>query len=129
MSSSPPTDVAHRPARWRSPAGWSLRARLVAIMIALLAMLGLIVGATAEIYLRSTLYDQLDSRLVTMNDRVVRGPGGFGPGGRPFRDDPPPGAQVGDIILQASNTAVVNGGIVVLVTGDDELYRLTYRPL
>src|SRR5919205_3315067 len=100
MSSSPPTDVAHRPARWRSPAGWSLRARLVAIMIALLAVLGLIVGATAEIYLRSTLYHQLDTRLVEMNNRVMHGPGGFRPGGRPFQENPPPGAQVNQIILR-----------------------------
>ena len=42
MSSSPPTDApAAVPARWRNPAGWPLRTRLVAIMIVLLAVLGL----------------------------------------------------------------------------------------
>ena len=61
MSSSLPTDLAARSARWRDPSGWSLRARLVAIMIALLAVLGLIVGGTAEIYLHKTLYDQVDA--------------------------------------------------------------------
>jgi len=56
MSSSPPTERTR--ARWRDPAGWSLRTRLVAILIALLAVLGLAVGGTAEVYLRNTLYSQ-----------------------------------------------------------------------
>src|SRR4051794_1047588 len=117
MSSNPPTEPAERAARWRSPAGWSLRARLVAIMIALLAVLGLIVAATAEIYLRSTLYDQLDARLIEMNSRALHGPGGFRPGGRPLPDHPPPGAQVNEIILRVDSLAVLEGGIVVLSTG------------
>ena len=82
MSSSPPTDMnLVRPARWRSPAGWSLRARLVAIMIGLLLILGLVVGGTAEIFLHKTLYDQLDDKL-TQTDQPcpartrVLGPGG-----------------------------------------------------
>ena len=56
MSSSPPTDMtlAHA-ARWRSPVGWSLRARLVAIVIGLRMILGLVVGGTAEIFLHKTL--------------------------------------------------------------------------
>jgi two-component system, OmpR family, sensor kinase len=52
-----------RPARWRSPAGWSLRARIVALMITLLAILGLIVGGTTEIALHKILYDRIDSQL------------------------------------------------------------------
>jgi two-component system OmpR family sensor kinase len=64
MSSSPPADMTVlRPARWRSPAGWSLRARLVAVMIALLAILGLIVGGTTEIALHKILYERIDSQL------------------------------------------------------------------
>ena len=42
MSSNPPTDVL--PPRWRSPSTWPLRTRLVAIMIAMLAVLGVVVG-------------------------------------------------------------------------------------
>ena len=78
MSSSPQTD---HPARWRSPAGWPLRTRLVAIMIVLLAVLGLIVGGTAEIYLHKTLYDRVDTQLVEASQRALGGPGRFGPGG------------------------------------------------
>jgi two-component system OmpR family sensor kinase len=64
MSSSPPTDMTVvRPARWRSPAGWSLRARLVAIMIGLLVILGLIVGGTTEIALHKILYERIDAQL------------------------------------------------------------------
>jgi two-component system OmpR family sensor kinase len=66
MSSSPPTDVpvaASAPARWRSPAGWSLRARLVATMIALLALACLVVGATTEIALHQNLYKRIDTQL------------------------------------------------------------------
>jgi two-component system OmpR family sensor kinase len=129
MSSSPPTELAARSARWRNPAGWSLKARLVAIMIALLAMLGLIVGATAELYLRSTLYGQVDARLVTLNERAMHGPRGFGPGGREFRSDPPPGAQVNDIVLQGSSTAVLGGGIVALGVGLNGFYQPQFLAL
>src|SRR5689334_21313728 len=82
MSSSPPTDTAvHRPARWRSPAGWPLRTRIVAILIVLLTALGLVVGATAEIFLRDQLYGQLDNKL-----RTAMHPA---PGGKEKRDNSP----------------------------------------
>ena len=126
MSSSPPTELA-RPARWRSPGSWSLRARLVAIMVALLVLLGLIVGATAQIYLRSTLYTQLDTRLVDMNDRVLHRPGGFRPG-LEFANTPPPGAQVGEIILRFSTTTL-DGGIVALTTDPNGNYDNKYDAL
>src|SRR5690349_19725901 len=98
MSSSPLTDtpVDPRPARWRSPAGWSLRTRIVAILIVLLTALGLVVGATAEIFLRHQLYEQLDTRLDTaLRPRPGGGNepdngfprdngGGFSPDSHPF---------------------------------------------
>jgi two-component system OmpR family sensor kinase len=62
MSSSPPTEVTVKP-RWRDLSGWSLRTRLVATMIALLAMLGLVVGATAGITVRKALFKQTDREL------------------------------------------------------------------
>ncbi len=81
MSSSPLTDLtAGRPARWRSPAGWSLRARLVALMIALLFVLGLAVGGTTEIALHRTLYDKIDSQLI---DSAGPPPGSDDNGGAP----------------------------------------------
>src|SRR6185312_9597932 len=119
MSSSPPTEEATaRPARWRSPAGWSLRARLVAIIIALLAVLGLVVGATAEVYLRATLYNQVDAQLDEFAQRSMNGPGQGG--GRWFQA-PPPGAQSGSITLYLASTsgATVAGGGLVQYRGTD----------
>ena len=65
MSSSPRTDLAGRLrwTAWRDPAGWSLRTRLIAIMVVLLALLGLVVGATAEFTLHRVLYAQVDRQL------------------------------------------------------------------
>ncbi|MEU8238056.1 ATP-binding protein [Actinoplanes missouriensis] len=64
-------DARPRPARWRSPAGWSLRTRLVAIMIGLLAVLGLVVGSTAEIYLYRSLHTQIDNELGDVAKRAT----------------------------------------------------------
>jgi two-component system OmpR family sensor kinase len=131
MSSSPPTEeVTARPARWRSPAGWSLRARLVAIIIALLAVLGLVVGATAEVYLRATLYNQVDAQLDEFTQRSMNGPGQGG--GRWFQA-PPPGAQSGSITLYLASTSsgatVAGGGLVQYRGTDTEGPRNVYQPL
>ncbi|WP_436524185.1 HAMP domain-containing sensor histidine kinase [Actinoplanes sp. HUAS TT8] len=116
-----------RPARWRSPAGWPLRTRLVATMIALLAVLGLVVGGTAELYLRNSLYQQFDEKLgdarkfVIHSDRNQGSPGGPSfPGA--FRSDealaldkPPPNIPIGSILLYLdSSGAFLGGGQVAL---------------
>jgi two-component system OmpR family sensor kinase len=70
MSSNQQTESEiHRPARWRSPAGWSLRTRIVAIMVVLLTVLGVAVGGTVEIFLRKSLYDQLDTKVADAEGR------------------------------------------------------------
>jgi two-component system OmpR family sensor kinase len=127
MSSSPPTDMTLvHPSRWRSPAGWSLRARLVAIVIGLLLILGLVVGGTAEIFLHKTLYDQLDDKLVQTTNRTQRGPGNEHEGGGPgFLGRPPPGADVGWIVLRM-NSSDVAGGIVGLRTDTEGYYANQY---
>ncbi|WP_127545529.1 HAMP domain-containing sensor histidine kinase [Actinoplanes sp. OR16] len=116
-----------RPARWRSPAGWPLRTRLVAIMIALLAVLGLVVGSTAEIYLHKSLYHQIDEQLQDAQKFAVRGggnwgkpPGDFGslPENVPTRsnssplESPPPNVSRGSILLflDPSDTSSSEGG-------------------
>jgi two-component system OmpR family sensor kinase len=84
MSSSPPTDVSSVPARWRSPAGWSLRARLVAAMVALLAIAFIVVGVTTVITLNKALYGQIDEQLTAAAKRSPRQyGGGYGPDGGP----------------------------------------------
>ena len=55
--------AAARPARWRHPAGWTLRTRLVAAMIVLIALACLLAGTVTELALRHVLYGQLDARL------------------------------------------------------------------
>jgi two-component system OmpR family sensor kinase len=134
MSSNPPTDVtvSPPPARWRSPAGWPLRTRLVAIMIALLAILGLVVGGTAEVFLHKTLYDRVNSQLVEASQRTLGG-GGGGPdqpqhglnplyqrAGFIWRDLPPPGFQSGWIALALTSSGVtpVQGGEVQYSTAN-----------
>ena len=124
MSSSPLTDTAvDRPARWRSPAGWPLRTRIVATMIILLTVLGVAVGGTAEIFLRKQLYDQLDAKVGDAQRRAhfvfsdqqnqgdPRDPGGGGslPGG-----GPPTGVQSLTVMAQLSPTdrSVVYGTIL-----------------
>ena len=71
MSSNQPTELGpRRPARWRSPAGWSMRTRIVATMMVLLTLLGIAVGSTAEIFLHRSLYQQLDSKLFEAQQRT-----------------------------------------------------------
>jgi two-component system OmpR family sensor kinase len=120
MSSSPPTDTrAGRPARWRSPAGWPLRTRIVATMIVLLTVLGVAVGGTAEIFLRNQLYDQLDAKLTDAQKRTHffiadQGQGGpREPGGRNTTGEgPPPGIAPKTVAVQLSATdkSVIFGG-------------------
>src|SRR4051812_33415813 len=116
MSSSPPTE-ARRRIRWRDPAGWPLRTRLVTLMIVLLSMPGILVGASAEVFLRKTLYDGVDARL----DQAMN----FGrPGGNHGNDDLPGpdlsffdhpfgGSEIGSIQLtHLPNETTIHGGLV-----------------
>jgi two-component system, OmpR family, sensor kinase len=134
MSSSPPTDVGT--SRRRHPAGWSLRTQLVAIMIALLAVLGLAVGGTVEVALHNTLYDQVNTKLLETDRFAYRGPGqalGQAPTGRRFgATRPPPGAQRDWIILQLGPTAAPDGIVRVQQETDAEgnvFDSLGYGPL
>jgi two-component system OmpR family sensor kinase len=139
MSSSPPTDVAFASgARWRNPASWSLRTRLIAIMVALLAILGLIVGATTEIFLHKALYNQLDSRLrYTAGREQVRPPddhGGIFPPNvsQAGRANPPPGATADWIVVRFDSSGLKPpGGLVTYPTPSDSEASSDayYRPL
>ncbi|HET6479593.1 MAG TPA: HAMP domain-containing sensor histidine kinase [Actinoplanes sp.] len=110
------------PARWRSPAGWPLRTRIVAIIVVLLTVLGLAVGGTAYFFLRDTLYTQIDAKL----DLAGRPPGGpFGSfDGHPFR-----GAEPGSVTLFYTSPTDVIGGQVVAYTNADENPDTRYADL
>jgi two-component system OmpR family sensor kinase len=99
-----------RPGRWRDPAGWPLRTRIVATMIALLAVLGLVVGGTAELYLYKSLHQQIDADLADLEKRIG------GPGLNKGRDDQ---------LLSTSLTGRPTGGmtlksIVVVITAEGD---------
>ena len=118
MSSSRLTD---RPARWRSPAGWPLRTRIVAIIIVLLSILGIAVGGTAGFLLRSNLYQRVDAQAGEVSQRLVGGGGGgrfHGGGGGGNVDlwltSPPPDVQSSSIVLfvNPDTGALLGGGLV-----------------
>lgn len=110
-----------RPAHWRNPAGWPLRTRIVTTMIALLAVLGLVVGGTAELYLYNSLHKTIDKELVDVQKRVTGFPryGGKGlPGSlqRPPNSesdgDPPGGAPTGSVVVTVAADGSFTGGLV-----------------
>ena len=51
----------------------TLRARLLAALLALLAAVSIVVGVVSVLSLDSFLVDRLDSQLVTAGDRVANG--------------------------------------------------------
>lgn len=85
MSSSPPADVAR--SRIRSPRTWSLRTRLLATQIILLALVCAAIGVGTELALQGFLTDQLDDRLAETGHRSV-GLFEFGPPPEPPPDFP-----------------------------------------
>ncbi|WBB82316.1 HAMP domain-containing sensor histidine kinase [Micromonospora sp. WMMD882] len=91
-------------------AGWSLRARLVASVVILLALVSVGVGAVTTVALRHFLIAQVDDQLAPM--WPYGGPGGGRPVG-PFPDaDPnprlrvPPGFPTGTVVVLAEDGRV-----------------------
>jgi len=113
MSSSPPTEVFQRvkTGRWREVAGWPLRTRLIAIMIVLLALLGLVVGATAEFTLHRVLYSQVDRQLEQAANR---------PPPRDFDSSPDGGRRFDPRNVQSPNalSATIDGSTMTLLVFD-----------
>ncbi|NUS72621.1 MAG: HAMP domain-containing histidine kinase [Corynebacteriales bacterium] len=66
MSSNPPTEH-------RGLANWSLRARLLVVVVALMTVACLVIGVVTELALRKYLLGQLDDRLTSAVDRSVAG--------------------------------------------------------
>lgn len=119
--------AARRSARWRSPASWPLRTRLVAILIGLLVVLGLVVGGTAEIYLKSILYNRLDAQVQDASNRALGGPPEMrraGGSSDNMLTEPPAGAQTDQIFVAfrqagSGRVTVLNGGIVAYKQSTD----------
>src|SRR3954465_5411087 len=140
MSSSPRADAGRSP-RFRSPRSWSLRARLLATQIVLLALVCAAIGVGTELALQRFLTNQLDDRLAETGRRSVGlfefgpppppgmgpMPGYPGPPGFPrrviIRDDFGPGPAFLNAPGQAARTvgAVVKRGTLVdagIITAD-----------
>ncbi|AMO62755.1 signal transduction histidine kinase [Mycolicibacterium phlei] len=123
MSSNPPAEGSAT--RIRSPRTWSLRARLLATQILLLAMVCAAVGVGTELALQRFLVDQLDDRLAETARRSAglfdlgpppMMPPGFGhmpPRRVIIRDDHGPGPM----FLNAPGQAARTVGAVVLRNG------------
>ncbi len=74
--------TASAPARRRRPR-WTLRRRLVAVVLALLAAVAAVMGLVSTLALRQSLLDQIDDRLTAASQRAAAAPG------RLDRDDGP----------------------------------------
>ena len=134
MSSNQRTRVEpRRPARWRSPAGWSLRTRIVATMMVLLTLLGLAVGSTAEFVLHRALYQQVDEKLGRILNPPPGPKGGFQPdhrfdnggGQAPIF----PGLDEGSISVEIDESGTATGGRITAYTDDERRYATTTTDL
>jgi two-component system OmpR family sensor kinase len=97
MSSSRPS---RRPFGWRG--GWSLRARLLAAVIALMAVVGLLIGVATTFAVRDYLIDQVDQQLSEAVHRDAH------PRGPRTRDFFPPGAPPDAVRAEISAGTVVD---------------------
>ena len=113
MSGGAAAPAASKPTAIRGRlAGWTLRGRLIAGLVALLALACAVVGVVTYVALHGFLLGQLDSQLAAASDRytgcVDGPPGGQGPPpGQPGSDncsDPPGQAQ-------ATFSAAVSSGV------------------
>ena len=97
MSSSPRAETRPPALRWRRPSAWSLRTRLLAGVMVLLAALSLSIGAVTAVAMRDFLIEQLDTRLADTGVRTgPRGPDYRRPtaDGQLRQPGLPPGAMV-----------------------------------
>ncbi|GHF03982.1 two-component sensor histidine kinase [Amycolatopsis deserti] len=94
----------------------SLRGKLIAQVIALLALVCLVVGLVTEIALRSFLYHQLDDRLVAASERGTRQPPPGAWNGAPNQPPPDslrvPGQGIGTLAVAVFPDGAVRDGIL-----------------
>ncbi|GAA4709808.1 sensor histidine kinase [Phytohabitans rumicis] len=89
------------------PSSWSLRARLLAAVIALLAVVCLVIGTVTTLALRHSLLDRLDSQLNEAAQAPPDGkPGGYGSPDH-FRAGQPPGTLTATVSNGAVTSAYV----------------------
>ena len=98
MSSSQRTERVKPRTGRRGPAGWSLRARLLAEQLLLVSIICIIIGASTLLFLRQFLFSQLDSQLAKSAQGAILtlhlpngGPGDQNNGRNHFGQTPGPG--------------------------------------
>jgi two-component system OmpR family sensor kinase len=92
MSSNPPTKIHWQPRRW------SLRTRLITMLVGLLALVCLTVGLVTATTLRSFLYDRLDHQVLA-TQQLMENPPPDSPEADPF----PLGTPIGAVALVVNN--------------------------
>ncbi|HJQ44712.1 MAG TPA: HAMP domain-containing sensor histidine kinase [Amycolatopsis sp.] len=107
---------SRRPERRRAPFPSSLRGKLIAQVIALLAVVCLVVGLVTELALRSFLIHQLDDRLSAASERGGRPPPAGTPS-FPAGQHPPdslrvPGQGVGTLVVLVQFDGTVRDGVL-----------------
>ncbi|GAA3162987.1 HAMP domain-containing sensor histidine kinase [Planomonospora alba] len=117
-----------RASRRRGWSGWSLRARLVAAMLALLTLAFLAVGVATETTLARVLYGRVDDQLAAAAGRAPRGfaaepgqeadgrePGGADPSGcaQPREREFPRGQAIGTLAARICEGRVVSAAVLV----------------
>ncbi|OXM70701.1 MULTISPECIES: sensor histidine kinase [Amycolatopsis] len=94
----------------------SLRGKLIAQVIALLALVCLVVGLVTELALRSFLYHQLDDRLVAASERGTRQPPPGSWNGPPNQPPPDslrvPGQGIGTLAVVVFPDGAVRAGVL-----------------
>jgi two-component system, OmpR family, sensor kinase len=105
-------------ARRRGPAGWTLRTRLLAALLALLAVTSVVIGLVSVLVLDSSLRERLDGQLTAAvgRSRSAEGPHSES-GDRPSKQPGPPGlfapgqAQ-GTLSARVSDGIVTDAGVL-----------------
>lgn len=103
MSSSPPPEQGRK-----QPRGRSLRARLIALLVVLLAVICLTVGVVTELALSAFLTNQLDAQLAEHSERAARFTG------PPPQDQPEP--PPGDPRRPGQARGLPPGAVTALIT-------------
>ena len=80
-ASAPPERPAEHPATRPTRAPWSIRRRLVLGVVALVALVGILLGAVSVLALRQNLIERLDAQVHDISRFWVAGGGGQLPGG------------------------------------------------
>jgi two-component system, OmpR family, sensor kinase len=113
MSSSPPSSRPRPPGRLRRYAArLSLRTRLVAAIVALMAVVSTIVGIATTVALQEVLVRQLDAQLVAAASRSVRAGERPPPGGGPGPGLDAPGQAAGTLGAYVVDGEVRNPGVL-----------------